>query len=370
MTIQIPIGNYPTYRPYTNVQPFTVRDGATYLLTLEALKDWIRDTLVPHIDTEIGGIEGSWESQIVAMQTVFQAAILEVTTIAGSMGETLTQVEAIKLIIDATAVDAQNAADLASTYASDAANIQDGSITGIFNNAASLFRNALNGVYATQDSHNALAEILDSGRLSETAINTRFSDVDTQFNVINGKFLDVDAAIGAVPIPFMGLFDDRPTASSVPTGSVYVATDVPEQYISNGSGWTVFGSGGNELGSAIFTGPTTFITSAVAEMITAFTVTFKVGYRPIEISAFARIAASTPNATPRVHIYLDGEGVSLLEGAASTSPDSWRSVSGFVRKDTLLPGSVHTVMIGLSCSNGVIVLSGDGFSNMLTVKTL
>ena len=368
--MSIPMVNYPNFRPYSNVQPFTVRDGATYLLTLEALKDWIGDTLVPHVDAEISGLEGSWETQITAMQTVLEAAILEVTTIAGSMGETLTQLEALKLIIDATAVDAQNSADLAATYASDAANVQDGAITAIFNNAASLFRNALNGVYATQDSHDALAEIVDSGRLSETAINTRFSDVDTQFNIVDGKFLDVDAAIGAVPIPLMGLFDERPTASSVPTGSVYVATDVPEQYISNGSGWTVFGSGGNELGSAIFTGPTTFITSATAQMIAAFTVTFKVGYRPVEISAFARIAASTPNATPRVHIYLDGEGVSMIEGAASTSPDSWRGVSGFVRKDTLLPGSVHTVMIGLSCSSGVIVLSGDGFNNMLTVKTL
>lgn len=49
----IPIDKFPNRtRPYTNITPFTYRDGLTYLEVLEELREWIRDELVKHLNTE------------------------------------------------------------------------------------------------------------------------------------------------------------------------------------------------------------------------------------------------------------------------------------------------------------------------------
>lgn len=362
--------NYPAYRPYSNVQPFTVRDGATHLLTLEALRAWIRDTLLPHIDTEISGLETSWETQNYDMRDLFESAIQDVVNISSQMGGILSETEALKILIDAAAEAASDSATLAASYASDAANIQDEAITGIFNDPLSLFKQALDARYATISALETVSDVIETGRLSVSAIDGRFDDVANDFDSVQSQIQNVNDDIDALPVTITGEFDDRISPSSVAAGSVFICTDVPEQYVSDGISWQVFGSGGNEIGSAAFTGPVTSITSVTAVPVPAFTVTFKVGYRPIVLSLFVRIAASNAEATPRAHIYLDGAGVTMLEGAASSAPDSWRSVFGKIRVDSLIPGSVHTAVVALSCSAGPVILSGDGFNSILSVETV
>lgn len=49
----IPLDKFPNrLRPYTNITPFTYRDGLTYLEVLESLREWIRNDLVKHLDIE------------------------------------------------------------------------------------------------------------------------------------------------------------------------------------------------------------------------------------------------------------------------------------------------------------------------------
>ena len=362
--------NYPAYRPYSNVQPFTVRDGATHLLTLEALRAWIRDTLLPHIDTEISGLESSWETQNDDMRDLFESAIQDVVNISSQTGGILSETEALKILIDEAAEAASDSATQAASYASDAANIQDEAITGIFNDPLSLFKQALDARYATISALGAVSDVIETGRLSASAIDGRFDDVANDFDSMQSQIQNVNDDIDALPVTITGEFDNRISPSSVAAGSVFICTDVPEQYVSDGISWQVFGSGGNEIGSAAFTGPVTSITSVTAVPVPAFTITFKVGYRPIVLSLFARIAASNAEATPRAHIYLDGAGVTMLEGAASSARDSWRSVFGKIRVDSLIPGSVHTAVVALSCSAGPIILSGDGFNSILSVETV
>ena len=56
-----PMINFPPFRPYTNITPFTVRDGATYLTVLEELRNWLNTALVPHVDTEVANLVIAWE---------------------------------------------------------------------------------------------------------------------------------------------------------------------------------------------------------------------------------------------------------------------------------------------------------------------
>lgn len=46
--------------PYTNVTPLTIRDNATMQWETEKIKQWIREDLVPHTDTEFAKLVESW----------------------------------------------------------------------------------------------------------------------------------------------------------------------------------------------------------------------------------------------------------------------------------------------------------------------
>lgn len=168
MTIQIPTGNYPNYRPYTNVQPFTVRDGATYLLTLEALKDWIRDTLVPHIDSEINKLAEQWGIDTALIIEQFEAIVVDlmaqVDAAIADMGQQVADAEAAR---DA-AITARNEAEI---FASTVTAFQDEAVTALVEDIDSLLRVALVGIFAPV----AIADIVTEGRLSEEALDAAYT---------------------------------------------------------------------------------------------------------------------------------------------------------------------------------------------------
>lgn len=150
----ITLNNFPEFRPYSNVQPFTVRDGATFLLQLEALKDWIRDYVVPQINSEIGGLTENWEAQTLALIENFERVTLEyiqqVQELADGVSEDKDAAEQARLAAEA-------ARDLAEQFASDAEEIQDSAIATIFNNSASAFRLAADAVYADASTVDGIA---------------------------------------------------------------------------------------------------------------------------------------------------------------------------------------------------------------------
>ena len=136
----IDLSTLPGYRPYTNIQPFTVRDGATYLLVLEGLREWLRDTLVPHVDKEISELVSSWQGNTAELTATFQALasnmLAQVNAAVEGVNEDAQAAIAAQLAAEA-------ARDLAEQYSGNAVEFQDAAMTTIFNNAASLFRTAI-----------------------------------------------------------------------------------------------------------------------------------------------------------------------------------------------------------------------------------
>ena len=52
---------------YSNITPFTYQDGLTYIEKLEQLGRYIRDTLVPHVDSQYERLVEAWEQERLAL---------------------------------------------------------------------------------------------------------------------------------------------------------------------------------------------------------------------------------------------------------------------------------------------------------------
>lgn len=142
----IPLDGYPSYRPYSNITPFTFRDGATYLLQLEALKDWIRDSLVPLLDAEVGGLTDDWKALTTQLLDDFTSkteALQQLVT------DSVTDMSGQVDLAQAAQAAAESARDLAAVYASTIETVQDSAITNIFNDFNSTFRQTFNAIAST-----------------------------------------------------------------------------------------------------------------------------------------------------------------------------------------------------------------------------
>lgn len=146
MTI-IPVNPIPSdNRLYTNITPFTVRDNATYLIVLEEMRQYINNTLVPFINTNVANLDKAWTEQVNALIESWneqsEALIQQVQEIAAGLGSSVEDAQA-------AADAAQAAAELAEQFASTVQEIQDSAITQIFNNLNSDFRQSINAVLNT-----------------------------------------------------------------------------------------------------------------------------------------------------------------------------------------------------------------------------
>ena len=187
----------PVYRPYTNIQPFTVRDGATYQLQIETVIDWLTTKVIPHIDKETGELTESWE-------TLTQQLILDWETRQAELNQRVD--DAVASIADrvevaeAAKVAAEAARDLAAQYASQAEEIQDGAITTIVNDQTSSTYTLLSSLFASVARVASLEEVVEegftgttsaitavqealSGRLADTSLEGKYAQkaVDTDF---------------------------------------------------------------------------------------------------------------------------------------------------------------------------------------------
>lgn len=210
----IPTNGFPfTPRPYTNITPFTVRDNATYLNILESMREWLINSFVPHVDGEIGALSESWTNTIDLLTAQIVTAIGDVETDKTEIAAAL-----------AAAIAARDATE---AFASDAAGIQDTAITGIFNNAVSTFRVALNNVYARKN----LETLVDTGRLSQTALDSAYVntlDFDTFTSNLTTELeaLGMETGTNATAITSLGT-SKRDVASFIPLASVSFDTLTP-----------------------------------------------------------------------------------------------------------------------------------------------
>lgn len=177
----------------------------------------------------------------------------------------------------------------------------------------------------------------------------------------------VDQRVGQASLS--GLYAARPSAASVPAGSMYFPTDVPEMYRSTGTAWAVVGSGGNELGYAQSITASPAVTGATVTDVPGLTCTFIPGDRPVEVSVSLDVSHSAVGGVVVVYIIVDG--VTIARPNVPTGPiGTWHTVERAVRRSGLAPGVPHTAKIAIATPAGTTVVQGDASNPMsVTVST-
>ena len=78
MITPVSVQGFPQYaRPWNNITPFTYRDGMTYLEVIESLRLWLKNTLVPHINSEMLEIGEAWNAEVLALVAEIDSAITD-----------------------------------------------------------------------------------------------------------------------------------------------------------------------------------------------------------------------------------------------------------------------------------------------------
>ena len=81
MITPVSVQGFPQYaRPWNNITPFTYRDGMTYLEVLEAMRLWLRNSLIPHVNTEMVEISEAWNAEVLALVAEIDSALSAQTT--------------------------------------------------------------------------------------------------------------------------------------------------------------------------------------------------------------------------------------------------------------------------------------------------
>jgi hypothetical protein len=155
----------------------------------------------------------------------------------------------------------------------------------------------------------------------------------------------------------LGTFAARPAANTVSAGTIYYATNVAEQYRSNGTIWQVVGSGGNELAYAEL--GTNFTTASTSKVdVTGLTVTFVAGERPIEARVTALVQAEAAGGRPGLHILLDNVVVGEVPNRIDPTAYGYMVFERIRRLPAMTPGSTHTIKIQASSTGGNITVFG------------
>lgn len=215
MTIPVlPPYNWPN-TPVPHVTPFTFRDGYSYEQRFRRLVKYLNDEVIQYINENVPGLAQQFVDEVNRLITEFNEITADITDSSA--------------IAVAAAEAAEASALLAEQYASDAANIQDAAITGIFNNAASQFRQAANAAYATK----ATQTTVETGRLSSATLDARFTakadqsalttlsgTVTTLSGTVTSLGTDVDAVEATV-----ASMNAAVTANTANVGWLYTALD-------------------------------------------------------------------------------------------------------------------------------------------------
>lgn len=216
--MSIPVINFPPFRPYSNITPFTVRDGATYLTVLEELRNWLNTTLVPHVDTEIANLVIAWEDNASTLLANVIAALNDQSdTVTAQLNEQnasiLQQLNAQNAAITAqlAAQDANVAAqiDAMTTYVDNAVQsiinstieVSDPVISGVIsNNTSESYADIVNIISdfttAQKGIANGIAELDGTARLPESQVPDRLTEAQIGISFRRGRSVLEYGAVG------------------------------------------------------------------------------------------------------------------------------------------------------------------------------
>ena len=147
-----------------------------------------------------------------------------------------------------------------------------------------------------------------------------------------------------------GVYASRPSASTLGSGNIYSATDTQENYISNGTSYTVIPGGGTEIGYAEITTPQT-TTGTTPAAISGLTFTFVAGERPVIIEMDGIATQNTASAIGNFSMQINGSEVC---SAPFSSPTNSTTVvlHREQRLSSLTPGTTYTYALYFSSAVG------------------
>ena len=213
-----PMINFPPFRPYTNITPFTVRDGATYLTVLEELRNWLNTTLVPHVDTEVADLVIAWEDNA-------NTLLANVITALNEQNDTVTaQLNAQNASILSQLND-QNAAITAQLAA------QDANVTDQINTMTAYVDNAVQSIINStiEVSDPVILGVLNAnGNSTQKVRDLSNAELESAKGIANGvATLDGSAKLPETQVPDR-LSDDSLTENYAPRLAVYVDAFNPD----------------------------------------------------------------------------------------------------------------------------------------------
>lgn len=210
--------------PIPAVVPLTIRENPSQQYLIEEMRHWIETQLIPFVNGNIKDLAESWveeTNRLIAEWERLSAALIV------SVDEAKDKAEAAAAAAALAQQAAEAARDLAEQYASQAQAIQDQAIAGIVSDDDSLTRAALDNFYVAASALEAIAdrvtaveleltekagkwveEIINTGRLSETALDAKYLATRDKINVIEAGAIGdgvaddtdaINAAIGAAP---------------------------------------------------------------------------------------------------------------------------------------------------------------------------
>ena len=139
-----------------------------------------------------------------------------------------------------------------------------------------------------------------------------------------------------------GLYSARPSAASS-SGASYYATDVMETYLSDGSAWTVIGTGAQRFYAELTTSQSNPTANTPTD-ITGLTCTIVVGERPILMEFDGHCSNNNTGANVRISFLAGG----TLRGVASkffVTGGTYETISKRVLVQGLTAGSSYTFKV-------------------------
>lgn len=229
------------------------------------------------------------------------------------------------------------------------------------NSTVPIIESAFTRVFSTQavSDHNQLSG-LQGGSLGQYyhLTSAQVTEVNSSVqSVTAGSGVSVNNANPRTPIVAVsrlsGTYAARPSAGSVPVGTIYVATDVKESYVSDGVSWSFIPGAGNELGYAETSSPTT-TSSTVPIDIPGMVITPTVGTRPLLIqwgSNLRMIGAGTGVLS----LVVNGSEVGRILYAGT----SYQFLSRSFRLSGLSPGTTPTIKLQAYVTAATIEVYAD-----------
>lgn len=223
-----------------------------------------------------------------------------------------------------------------------------------------IIESAFTRVFSTEavTDHNQLGG-LQGGTLNEyyhlTAAQLATVNTSVQ-SVVAGSGISVNNTnprvpiVSALPSTIIGTYAARPVAAPANSGVTYVATDVHESYISNGTAWTLLPGAGVLLAAAERITPFT-TTSGSPVDIPGMVVSFIAGERPFMVEIGADVyCAGAPADLMAVPVLVDGVAVTQL--IASGASPNYIGMSRQVVITGKVPGTLVTCKMQCLATGG------------------